>query len=333
MSDEELKAKEAETVEEETAAPEESMETLLANHDLPIMTMRKLLDAGAHFGHPTRRRNPKMQPYIYAARNGIHIFDLRKTCDAIINAYEALKELATQGGKVLFVGTKQQVRDIVSQEAIRSGSFYINNRWLGGTLTNFKTIQSRIHYLALLEDQEKLGEFDEMTKKEVSALRKEMNKLTNNLSGIKEMRKVPNAIVVVDPTTEHNAIAEAKKLGIKVFAIADTNSNPEGIDYVIPANDDSPRSVALIVAVLADAIVEGKGGQPVVAYTQDEGAEITMKDAIRQADKENKEKIEKIRAERKARQEKYEKEQLARQERRAQRNAEEAAPANDGEDK
>jgi len=319
MSDKELEVKEPETVEETANA--ESMETLLYDPTLPVMTMRKLLDAGVHFGHPTRRWNPKMAPYIYSARNGIHIIDLKKTCDAIINAYAELKKIVDEQGKVLFVGTKNSIREVVQQEALRSGSFYMTNRWLGGTLTNFKTIQSRIRYFKELQEKEANGELAAMNKKEAGKLRKEMVKLNANLAGIVEMRKVPQALVVVDPLTEHNAIVEAKKLGIKVFAIVDTNACPDGIDYVIPGNDDAIRSIALLTAVLADAIVEAKHGTPVVAYTKDEGEEVTMKEVIKSADKENAEKLAKIRAERKARQEKYEKEQAERAKYRAERDA------------
>ncbi|MDR0934788.1 MAG: 30S ribosomal protein S2 [Erysipelotrichaceae bacterium] len=283
--------------------------------------MRKLLEAGAHFGHQTKKWNPKMKKYIFGARNGVYIIDLKKTADAITVAYLAMKDIVDKGGKVLFVGTKKQCVEAVQAEALRSGSFYITNRWLGGTLTNFKTIQSRIRFLKELERKEESGELDAMNKKEAALLRKEMVKLNKNLEGIKEMRKVPNAVFVVDPYSEHNAILEARKLNIPVFGIVDTNANPDEIDYPIPANDDAIRSVALILAVIADAIVESKGGTPVVAYTKDEGEEVTMKDAIKLADKENAEKLARIRAERKARQERFEKEQNERAKARAERHA------------
>ena len=225
-----------------------------------------------------------------------------------------MKEIVDNGGKVLFVGTKKQCKEAVEAEALRSGSFYITNRWLGGTLTNFKTIQGRIRFLKELERREEEGELDLLPKVEAAQLRKEKEKLSKNLEGIKEMRKVPNALFVIDPNIEHNAVMEARKLGVPIFGIIDTNSNPDLVDYVIPANDDAIRSVSLILAVIADAIVESKGGIPVVAYTKDEGEDITMKEVIKQTDKENAEKLAKIRAERAARQEAYEKEQALRRE-------------------
>ena len=288
------------------------MEAVMHDPDAPIITMKKLLEAGAHFGHQTRRWNPKMKKYIYGARNGVYIIDLQKTVDSIIVAYKAMKEIVDNGGKVLFVGTKKQCKEAVEAEALRSGSFYITNRWLGGTLTNFKTIQGRIRYLKELERRDEEGELDLLPKVEAAQLRKEKEKLAKNLEGIKEMRKVPNAVFVIDPNIEHNAVAEARRLNVPVFGIIDTNSNPDLVDFVIPANDDAIRSVSLILAVIADAIVESKGGIPVVAYTKDEGEEITMKEVIKQTDKENAEKLAKIRAERQARQEAYEKEQALR---------------------
>ena len=299
-------------VEETTAEAANPMEAVMNDPDAPVITMKKLLEAGAHFGHQTRRWNPKMKKYIYGARNGVYIIDLQQTVTLINNAYKAMKEIVDNGGKVLFVGTKKQCQDAVQAEALRSGSFYITNRWLGGTLTNFKTIQSRIRFLKELERREEEGELDLLPKQEAAQLRKEKEKLTKNLEGIKEMRKVPNALFVIDPRIEHNAVAEARKLGIKVFGIVDTNSDPDVVDYIIPANDDAIRSVSLILAVIADAIVESKGGLPVVAYLKEEGEDVTMKDVIRQTDKENAEKLAKIRAERAARQEAYEKEQAER---------------------
>ena len=299
-------------VEETTAEAANPMEAVMHDPDAPVITMKRLLEAGAHFGHQTRRWNPKMKKYIYGARNGVYIIDLQQTVTLINEAYKAMKEIVDNGGKVLFVGTKKQCQDAVQAEALRSGSFYITNRWLGGTLTNFKTIQSRIRFLKELERREEEGELDLLPKQEAAQLRKEKEKLTKNLEGIKEMRKVPNALFVIDPRIEHNAVAEARKLGIKVFGIVDTNSDPDVVDYIIPANDDAIRSVSLILAVIADAIVESKGGLPVVAYLKEEGEDVTMKDVIRQTDKENAEKLAKIRAERAARQEAYEKEQAER---------------------
>ncbi len=311
MSEEEKVVAPAEEAVAEPAA--NPMEAVMHDPDAPIITMKKLLEAGAHFGHQTRRWNPKMKKYIYGARNGVYIIDLQKTVDLIIVAYKAMKEIVDNGGKVLFVGTKKQCKEAVEAEALRSGSFYITNRWLGGTLTNFKTIQSRIRFLKELERREEEGELDLLPKVEAAQLRKEKEKLSKNLEGIKEMRKVPNALFVIDPNLEHNAVAEARKLGVPIFGIIDTNSNPDLVDYVIPANDDAIRSVSLILAVIADAIVESKGGLPVVAYTKDEGDEITMKEVIKQTDKENAEKLARIRAERAARQEAYEREQALRQ--------------------
>lgn len=309
---EETKVVAAEEKAVEAAAPA-TMEAVMHDPDAPIITMKKLLEAGAHFGHQTRRWNPKMKKYIYGARNGVYIIDLQKTVDLIIVAYKAMKEIVDNGGKVLFVGTKKQCKEAVEAEALRSGSFYITNRWLGGTLTNFKTIQGRIRFLKELERREEEGELDLLPKVEAAQLRKEKEKLSKNLEGIKEMRKIPNALFVIDPNLEHNAVAEARKLGVPIFGIIDTNSNPDLVDYVIPANDDAIRSVSLILAVIADAIVESKGGLPVVAYTKDEGEDVTMKEVIKQTDRENAEKLARIRAERAARQEAYEREQALRQ--------------------
>jgi len=315
MVEEEKKVAETETPVD--ANDQAAMAAVMHDPNAPVITMKKLLEAGSHFGHQTRRWNPKMKKYIYGARNGIYIIDLAQTVALVNDAYKKMKEIVDNGGKVLFVGTKQQISEVVMQEALRSGSFYMTNRWLGGTLTNFKTIQGRIRYLKDLERREEEGEFDLLPKVEAAQLRKEKEKLSSNLEGIKEMRKIPNALFVVDPNCEHNAVAEARKLNIPVFGIVDTNSNPDLCDYVIPANDDAVRSVSLVLAVIADAIVESKGGQPVVAYTVDDGKDITMKDVIKQTEKENAEKLAKIRAERAARQEAYEKEQAEREARRA----------------
>ena len=263
----------------------EIMETVMHDENLPVITMKKLLEAGVHFGHQTRRWNPKMGKYIYGARNGVYIIDLQKSVEKIDAAYKALKAIVDNGGKVLFVGTKKQCQEAVQEEALRSGSFYITSRWLGGTLTNFKTLFNRIKYLKTLDTQVEDGTFDSMPKKEVALLLKEREKLEHNLGGIKEMRKLPNAIFVIDPRIEHNAVAEARKLNIPVFGIVDTNCDPDDVDYCIPANDDAIRSVRLILQVMADAIVESKGGQTIVAYTKDEGEEVTMSDAIKVADK------------------------------------------------
>ena len=310
MSEEEKVAIEA--VAEEAPKQDDVMKMVLHDESQPIITMKKLLEGGVHFGHQTRKWNPKMARFIYGARNGIYIIDLAKSAEAISVAYKALFEIVSQNGKVLFVGTKKQCQEAVTEEALRSGSFYITNRWLGGTLTNYKTIESRIRYLKQLEAKEVDGVFERLPKKEAALLRKEKEKLAYTLSGIKEMRRLPQAVVVVDPEVERNAVREARKLKIPVFGIVDTNSDPDVLDFPIPANDDAVRSVRLIISVLADAIVEAKGGIPLVAYTKDEGEEVTMKDAIRQADKENQERLAAIRAARKERQERYERYQAMR---------------------
>lgn len=229
-----------------------------------------------------------MAPYIFTARNGIYIIDLQKSSKKIEEAYKAMNAIAAKGGKVLFVGTKKQAQEAVMEEAVRSGSFYVNSRWLGGTLTNFKTIQKRIKRLKELEKMESDGTFDVLPKKEVILLRKEAAKLEKNLGGIKEMRRIPNALFVVDPKVEHNAVAEARKLGIPVFGIVDTNCDPDDVDYVIPANDDAIRAVRLIVGAMADAIVEAKGGNLVYAYAKDEDdKEVSMSDAVASVDSAN----------------------------------------------
>ena len=230
---------------------------------MPVISMKKLLEVGVHFGHQTKRWNPKMAPYIFTSRNGIYIIDLKKSSDKLDEAYQAMKEIAEKGGKVLFVGTKKQAQEAVQTEAERSGSYFVNSRWLGGTLTNFKTIQKRIKRLIELEKMEEDG------------------KLERNLGGIKEMKKLPNALFVVDPKVEHNAVAEAKILGIPVFGIVDTNCDPDEVDHVIPANDDAIRAVKLIVAAMADAICEAKGEPTTVAFVKDEEEkEVTMNDAV-----------------------------------------------------
>ena len=313
-----------EEVAEETAA-EPTMAMVMHDENAPIITMRKLLEAGVHFGHHTRKWNPKMGKFIYGARNGIYLIDLAKSAQKIEEAYLALKKIVDENGKVLFVGIKPQVKEVIEEQALRSGSFYITNRWLGGTLTNFKTIQRRIARLRELEDKEADGSFDRLPKKEVALLRKEKEKLAKNLGGIKEMRKLPNAVVVVDPQLEHTAVEEAHKLSIPVFGIADTNADPDVLDFPIPANDDALRSVKLIMTVLADAVVESKGGITEVAYTKDEGEEVSMKDAVRQADKENRERQEAIRKARQERQERYERLQAQREAFRKSREEKKAA--------
>ena len=248
---------------------------------MAVISMKKLLEVGVHFGHQTKRWNPKMAPYIFTSRNGIYIIDLKKSSDKIDEAYAAMMDIVAKGGKVLFVGTKKQAQEAVQSEAERSGSFYVNSRWLGGTLTNFKTIQKRIRRLKELEKMEEDGTFDLFTKKEAILLKKEQAKLEKNLGGIKEMRRLPNALFVVDPKVEHNAVAEAKILGIPVFGIVDTNCDPDEVDYVIPGNDDAIRAVKLIIAAMADAVCEAKGEPLTVAYVKDEDdKEVSMNDAV-----------------------------------------------------
>ena len=248
---------------------------------MSVISMKQLLEAGVHFGHQTRRWNPKMAPYIYTERNGIYIIDLQKSVGKVDEAYKAMSDIAAEGGTILFVGTKKQAQDAIKSEAERCGMFYVNERWLGGMLTNFKTIQKRIKRLIELEKMEEDGSLEQYTKKEAVLLMKEKAKLERNLGGIKEMKKLPNALFVVDPKVEHNAVAEAKILGIPVFGIVDTNCDPDEVDYVIPANDDAIRAVKLIVAAMADAICEAKGEPTTVAFVKDEEEkEVTMNDAV-----------------------------------------------------
>ena len=247
---------------------------------MSVVTMRKLLEAGVHYGHQTRRWDPKQKPNIYAAKNGVHIIDLNKTQEQIDVAYAALRRIAENGGRVLFVGTKKQAQAIVMEEALRSGSFHVTQRWLGGTLTNYRTIQKRIRRLLEIEQMEENGGFDNYTKKEVAGINKEKARLDNFLGGIKEMKKLPDAVFVVDPKEDYNAVLEARKLHIPVFGICDTNCDPALVDYAIPGNDDAVKAIKLLVSVMADAIVEAKGGILEVAYTADEQPEVSMEDVI-----------------------------------------------------
>ena len=314
--------KKVEAVSEEQAPAQENvMEMVMHDENAPIITVRKLLEGGVHFGHHTRKWNPKMGKYIYGARNGIYLIDLVKSAECTKEAYLAHKKIVDESGKVLFVGVKPQAKALIEAEAQRCGSFYITNRWLGGTLTNFKTIQSRIRRLKELETMEIDGSYDRLPKKEVALLRKEQEKLAKNLSGIKEMRKIPNAVFVCDPMSEHNAVAEARKLHIPVFGICDTNTDPDMVDYVIPGNDDALRSLTILVKIMADAVVESKGGITEVAYTKDELEEATMKDAVRLADKENAERLAAIRKARAEKQERFEKMQALRKQREESRKA------------
>ena len=228
---------------------------------MSVISMKQLLEAGVHFGHQTRRWNPKMAPYIYTERNGIHIIDLQKSVGKVDEAYNAVKDIAAEGGSILFVGTKKQAQDSVKSEAERCGMFFVNERWLGGMLTNFKTIQTRIKKLKDIEKMAEDGTFDVLPKKEVAILQKELEKLQKNLGGIKEMKKIPDAIFVVDPKKERICIQEAHSLGIPIIGIADTNCDPDELDYVIPGNDDAIRAVKLIVSKMADAVIEAREGE------------------------------------------------------------------------
>ena len=246
---------------------------------MSVISMKQLLEAGVHFGHQTRRWNPKMAPYIYTERNGIYIIDLQKSVGMVDDAYNAVASIAEQGGTILFVGTKKQAQDAVKTEAERCGMFYVNERWLGGMLTNFKTIQSRIKRLKDIERMSQDGTFDVLPKKEVIELRKEWEKLEKNLGGIKEMKKIPDAIFVVDPKKERICVQEAHALGVTLIGIADTNCDPEELDYVIPGNDDAIRAVKLIVSKMADAVIEGHQGE-----AAEDGVEAEMAEAAESAE-------------------------------------------------
>ena len=228
---------------------------------MAVISMKQLLEAGVHFGHQTRRWNPKMAQYIFTERNGIYIIDLQKTVRKIDDAYMFVRDVAMEGKSILFVGTKKQAQESIEAEAKRCGMFYVNNRWLGGTLTNFRTIRTRIDRLNAIDAMEKNGQFDVLPKKEVIKLCAEREKLQKNLGGIREMRKLPGALFIVDPRKERIAVAEARALGIPIVAIVDTNCDPDEIDYVIPGNDDAIRAVKLIAGKLADAVLEGKQGE------------------------------------------------------------------------
>jgi small subunit ribosomal protein S2 len=225
---------------------------------MSVVSMRALLEAGVHFGHQTRRWNPKMKPYIFQERNGIYIIDLGKTLAMLNQVYEDVRQMSREGRVILFVGTKKQAQDVVKEEAERAGTFFVNQRWLGGTLTNFSTIQKRIARLRELEGMRQQGTFDLLPKKEVSKLTEELNKLERFLGGIKDMHRLPDAMFIVDPKKERIAVLEAKKLHIPIIAVIDTNCDPDEIDYPIPGNDDAIRAVRLMVGKIADAIIEGK---------------------------------------------------------------------------
>lgn len=246
---------------------------------MPVAEMIELLEAGVHFGHQTQRWNPKMKKYIYGERNGIYIIDLRKTSDKLDEAYAVVRDFAARGKNIVFVGTKKQAAEIVAEEANRSGAFFINRRWLGGTLTNFETIKTRINKLKELESLKESGHFDRLPKKEVANLTRQLLKLNQTLGGIKEMRGLPDLMFVIDQKKELIAIQEANKLNIPVIGVVDTNSDPENLDYVIPANDDAIRSVKLIVSKLADAILEGKQLRENNAVTAKKVKEVKAEDA------------------------------------------------------
>ena len=248
---------------------------------MAVVSISNLLEAGVHFGHQTKRWNPKMKEYIFTTRDDIYIIDLQKTLACMEEAYAAISEIAKNGGTFLFVGTKKQAQEAALENATRSNSYYVTQRWLGGTLTNFRTIQKSIKKLVDIEEMEANETITRYTKKEQALLLKQKDKLENFLGGIKEMKKLPDALFIVDPLEEHNAVAEARKLGIPVFALIDTNADPTLVDYPIPSNDDAVRSIKLMVSVVADAIVEAKGGVLEVAHQEDETVEdITMKDVI-----------------------------------------------------
>ena len=240
---------------------------------MSVISMKQLLEAGVHFGHRTRRWNPKMAEYIYTERNGIHIIDLQKSVGKVDEAYKAVADIAANGGTILFVGTKKQAQDAIASEAERCGMFYVNERWLGGMLTNFKTIQSRINRLKEIEAMEEDGTFDVLPKKEVINIKKELEKLQKNLGGIKEMKRLPDAIFIVDPKKERICVQEAHALGIELIGIADTNCDPDELDYVIPGNDDAIRAVKLIVSKMADAVIEANQGEEAAPAQEEEVAE------------------------------------------------------------
>ena len=250
---------------------------------MSVVSMSYLLEAGVHFGHQTKRWNPKMKEYIYNSRDDIYIIDLQKTVEKLEEAYVALKEIVEKGGTVLYVGTKKQASEVCREEALRSGMYFMTERWLGGTLTNFKTIRRRVKRLEDIEKMESDGTFDKLPKKEVIGLKKEYEKLNRNLCGIREMNKLPQALIIVDSMKEENAIKEARKLGIPVFGIIDTNCDPDLVDYVIPGNDDAVRAIKVVLGVLTNAIIEVKGGTIVDYVTEDESRK-----NVRQTEKVNK---------------------------------------------
>ena len=240
---------------------------------MPVVSMKQLLEAGVHFGHQTRRWNPKMKPYIFTERNGIYIIDLQKTVRKIDDAYNFVRDVAADGKSILFVGTKKQAQESIAVEAQRCNMFFVNQRWLGGTMTNFKTIRQRIARLNEIDAMEENGDFDVLPKKEVIKLMAEREKLEKNLGGIRQMKSLPGALFVVDPRKEHIAVQEARRLGIPIVAIVDTNCDPDEIDYVIPGNDDAIRAVKLIAGKMADAVLEGRQGEQMEEAAEAEAAD------------------------------------------------------------
>ena len=261
---------------------------------MAVVALSYLLEAGVQFGHQTKRWNPKMKEYIFSTRDDIYIMDLQKTTEALETAYEAIKNIVSEGGKILFVGTKKQAQEVCKEEALRTGMYYMTERWLGGTLTNFKTIKNRVNYLERIEKMEQDGTFEKLPKKEVVALKKEYEKLNKNLCGIRDMEKLPQAVVIVDSTKEYNAIREANRLGIPVFGLIDTNCDPDNIDYVIPGNDDAVKSIKVVLGVLNNAAAEAQGLETVDYLTEDESKKQT-KSFERPVKKEaKKEKVEEV---------------------------------------
>ena len=244
---------------------------------MPETTIKELLEAGAHFGHQTSRWHPAMKKYVFTKRNGIHIIDLEQTAAMLTKACDFVQQVAAEGGTILFVGTKKQAQETIEQEAKRCGMYYVNQRWLGGVLTNFATIQARIDYLVRLEDQKARGDFERLPKKEALKLEEEISRLNRQMGGFKEMTNLPNALFIVDPTKERIALAEAKRVGIPVVAMVDTNCNPDEIDHPIPSNDDAIRAVKLICTKIADAIIEGKTGEAAAPAEvgEEKAAEVT----------------------------------------------------------
>ena len=260
---------------------------------MSIVSMKKLLEAGVHFGHQTRRWNPKMKKFIFTERNGIYIIDLAKTAGQIEKAYETIRDIASEGGSVLFVGTKKQAQDSIEQEAKRCGQYYVSNRWLGGMLTNFNTIRNSVDKLKKYETMEEDGTFDLLPKKEVLQLNKEMDKLEKNLGGIKEMEELPDVLFVVDPSNEEIAVHEARILGIPVISIVDTNCDPDVVDIAIPGNDDAIRAVKLITSLMADAVIEGNQGSEFAVSEEDfDETEIDEEESEQSAEENEEEAIE-----------------------------------------